>query len=157
MEPYREQILNLLSKGFKPSQILHKLQEAYPDKEFKRSTLNEYCCNLREEYTGCRTMKSSVSTRFSGAGFHKVTRREIITSIWSGENRFSASDMTYITQNYPLYSELQATITDFRTAYTQKDADLLNIWIEKHAESPFQSIKSFIKGFVWITQHLSIL
>ena len=52
MEPYREQIQELLDKGFKPSQILKKLQEMYPGKNFKRTTVNDLCCDIREESTG---------------------------------------------------------------------------------------------------------
>jgi len=49
LDPYREQIQELLERGFRPTQILRKLQEMYPGVTIKRTTLNDYCVKLRAE------------------------------------------------------------------------------------------------------------
>jgi hypothetical protein len=49
LEPYREQIQELIERGFQPSQILKKLQNMFPGVNIKRTTLNDYCIKLRTE------------------------------------------------------------------------------------------------------------
>jgi len=147
MEPYRGQVSELLDKGFKPSQILKKLQTAYPDRVFKRTTVNDLCCSLREEPTGCRSMtEANIARAQSGRGIHKVKRRDLSSFIWSGGDKIPVRDLEYIKQNFPVFIEIQSAISAFRTAYTQKDIEALNSWVEKHKASPFPSIQSFIKG-----------
>ena len=49
LDPYRKEIAELLEQGFQTSQILIKLQERHPDIPIKRTTLSDFCVNLREE------------------------------------------------------------------------------------------------------------
>ena len=49
LDPYREQILEMIERGFKTSQILVKLREANPSISVKRTTLSDFCVNLRME------------------------------------------------------------------------------------------------------------
>ena len=47
LEPYKEQVRKLLNEGLRPSQILIRLQEMHPNQTFKRSTVNDFCCDIR--------------------------------------------------------------------------------------------------------------
>ena len=49
LEPYRKQIQELIERGFQPSQILTKLRELFPSVSIKRTTLSDFCMNLRAE------------------------------------------------------------------------------------------------------------
>lgn len=49
LDQYRKQIMELIDHGFQPIQILRKLKEQYPDVPIKRTTLNDYCIELRSE------------------------------------------------------------------------------------------------------------
>jgi len=56
LEPYKQQIQELIEKGFQTSQILKRLQAAYPNIKFKRTTLSGFCVKLRTElyeYSEC--------------------------------------------------------------------------------------------------------
>jgi len=147
MELYREQVRELLDKGFKPSQILRKLQAKHPDRIFKRTTVNDLCCALREESPGYRSMADANGARSkNGHGIHKVKRRDLSSFIWSGGDKIPGRDIVYIEQSFPVYIEIQAIITEFRDAYARKDCDSLKDWIEKYAKCKFPSIVSFVNG-----------
>ena len=49
LDPYREQIQELLERGFKNTQIMSKLKTMFPGLDPKRSTLDDYCRQIREE------------------------------------------------------------------------------------------------------------
>ena len=49
LDPYRVQIEGFMERGFQPSQIRLMLEDMFPDINIKRSTLNDYCLNLRKE------------------------------------------------------------------------------------------------------------
>jgi len=49
LDPYRQQIRELIEQDFEPSQILRKLGDAYPAANFKRTTLNDFCIRLKTE------------------------------------------------------------------------------------------------------------
>jgi hypothetical protein len=49
LDPHKEQIQELIERGFKNWQILTKLKEAYPNANIKRTTLGDFCAKLREE------------------------------------------------------------------------------------------------------------
>ena len=49
LDPYKNQIHELIERGFQPSQILAKLQEIYPGIDIKRTTLSDFCAKLRDE------------------------------------------------------------------------------------------------------------
>jgi hypothetical protein len=83
MQPYKKQVRELLNKGYKPTQILRKLQELYPHKVFKRSTVNDLCCDIREEDTGHRSISALKDAGFQmphtkgdRSKVHKIKRRD---------------------------------------------------------------------------------
>ena len=49
LDPYKNQIQELVERGFQPSQIHTKLQEMFPGINIKRTTLNDFCVKLRSE------------------------------------------------------------------------------------------------------------
>jgi hypothetical protein len=49
LEPYRKPIQELVEHGFRTSQILKKLKEMFPGLNVKRTTLSDFCINLRSE------------------------------------------------------------------------------------------------------------
>lgn len=49
LDPFRDQILEMIERGFQPTQILRKLRESHPDISIKRTTLSDFCVNLRAE------------------------------------------------------------------------------------------------------------
>jgi hypothetical protein len=49
LDPYQQQIRELIEQGFEPSQILRKLRNTYPTVDFKRTTLNDFCIRLKAE------------------------------------------------------------------------------------------------------------
>lgn len=155
MDPYRKEVHELLDKGFKPSQILRKLQTMHPDRIFKRTTVNDLCCDIREESTGHRSMaapykyagQAANGTQFqSRNGVHKVKRRDLASVIWSGSDKVPAWDIVYIEQHFPAYTEILSIITEFRSAYAEKNIESISTWIVKNTECRFPSIRSFIKG-----------
>ena len=58
LDPYRPQIQELVERGFQSSQILLMLHEMFPDSNIKRSTLNDYCLNLRNELYDIRELST---------------------------------------------------------------------------------------------------
>jgi len=49
LDPYWEQIQELIERGFQTSQILTKLCEMFPGLNIKRTTLSDFCVKLRTE------------------------------------------------------------------------------------------------------------
>lgn len=49
LDPYRDRILEMMERGFQPSQILKKLGDLHPGVSIKRTTLSDFCVNLRAE------------------------------------------------------------------------------------------------------------
>jgi hypothetical protein len=148
MEPYRGQVRELLSKEFKPSQILKKLQEMYPGRTFKRTTVNDLCCDIREETTGYRSISAAkgASPQKNNSKANKVKRRDLVSAIWSGSDKIPENDIAYIEQSFPVFIEIKSIIIEFREAYAKKDVATIDGWVDKYADCPFPGIKSFIGG-----------
>jgi len=49
LDPYKEQIYELLEQGFRSFQIMRKLSSIYPGINIKRSTLNDFCLKARDK------------------------------------------------------------------------------------------------------------
>ncbi len=77
---------------------------------------------------------------------HKIKRRELVTAVWSDKTNLTKPDIEYIQEKYPIICEIQDIITEFRTAFSNKDIESVKLWCEKYAQSQFQAIRSFING-----------
>ena len=201
LDPYKEQIQELIERGFQTSQILTKLQEKFPDVRVKRTTLSDFCVKLRAElfeyaqspaedaptlseasilspyidkigemladnkpmtiifaaiktegYPGsysllqqyCLTIKPLVYR--TKKAMRKINRRDLTTVVWSDKTDLSETDILYIETHYPVIGEIKNIISEFRTAYTQKDVEAAKTWCDKYAQCKFPAICSFIKG-----------
>lgn len=201
LDPYKDQIQELIEQGFLNWQILKKLKEAHPGVSIKRTTLGDFCSHLRDEmyehidvpvenvtelnessilspYTGkikdmlsqsksitlilasikpegysgsysllqqyCLTIKPTIHRVKKSV--HKIKRRDLTTAVWSEKSDISEKDMSYIKANYPVICQIKDIIAGFRRAYTNKDADVVKQWCEKHAGCEFPAICSFING-----------
>ena len=198
---YKQQIQELIERGFKNWQILEKLKEVHPEANIKRTTLGDFCLKLRDElyehidtpaesvtelnensilspyiekikdmlsqgkaitlilasiksegYAGsysllqqfCLTIKPTI--RRVKKSVHKIKRRDLTTALWSEKNDISEKDMLYIEANHPVICQIRDIITEFRAAYSNKDADAVRLWCEKYAGCGFPAICSFISG-----------
>ena len=132
LSPYVEKIKDMLSQS-KAITLIHTSikAEGYSG---SYSLLQQYCLTMKP--TTCRVKKSA----------HKIKRRDLTTAVWSEKSDISEKDMSYIETNYPVICRIKDIITEFRTAYTNKDTGAVKLWCEKYAGCGFPAICSFING-----------
>jgi len=201
LDPYKEQIQELIERGFQTSQILEKLLDMFPGIHIKRTTLSDFCVKLRAElfeytqspaedvpdlqsdsilspyvdkisemlaaskmltvifaaikadgYSGsysllqqyCRTIKP-ITYRTKNK-MRKIRRRDLVMAVWSEKSGLSENDVSYIYDNHPVLGEIKDIITGFRSSYSGKDIDAVQLWCDKYSQCKFPAICSFING-----------
>lgn len=123
LTPYVDKIADMLAANKPITVILTVIKaEGYSG---SYSLLQQYCLMIRP--TTQRTKKTS----------RKVKRRDLTSAVWSEKHDISDKDMSYIETNYPVLSEIKAIISEFRTAYSKKDIDVVKTWCEKYANCRF--------------------
>ena len=92
----------------------------------------------------CRKMKPV--TYMTKKENHIIKRKELASAIWSGKSDLSEQALIYISEHYPVFDEIKIIVTEFRTAYSNKDVDAVKSWCEKYAKCDVPAICSFING-----------
>ena len=134
LTPYSGKINEMLSSGKNISLIFAVIKSDGYSGSY--SLLQQYCHKRKPSIY--RTKKEV---------FSRTLNRKILTSaIWSGATDLTEGNIDYITANYPVFGEIKSIITEFRTAYSNKDIETIKSWCVKYSQCKFPAICSFING-----------
>ena len=85
---------------------------------------------------------------------HYVSGRDVFKYLWATHTErndtknpiINEDDVRYIFDKYPILSDIQNSIDDFRAIYASKDTKLMESYINKYKTSSIDTLKSFANG-----------
>jgi hypothetical protein len=144
---YREQIIELLKENM-PFNKMHELIVEMGG-DAKLTAFKQYCHELIDElgldYNSKKNSTGVSVKKDQSLDFHYVSKKDVFKYIWSG-TALNLQDATYIFDKYPILTEIQYAICDFRNIYANYDPLLLESFINNYSISSIPSIKSFANG-----------
>jgi len=155
-EHYREDIINYLQQNMQYKEIYARIKDdGYTG---KHTQVKLYCHKLILEL-GIKhiSKRNSVGVPIKEKqeiNVHYVSSRDVFKYLWATQIErndtqnliINENDVKYIFDKYPILSELQQSIDDFRAIYAAKDAKLMDSYIDKYKTSLIDALKSFANG-----------
>ena len=146
-EHYREDIVNYLRHNISFKDICARITaDGYNG---KLTQVKKYChkliAELGIEHTSKKNTAGVYIKKDQKTSIHYVSSGTIFKFLWSGIE-IDEKDLKYIFNKYPILEEIHYSICDFRNIYTQKDAALLEQYIETYKNCSIDSLKSFANG-----------
>lgn len=144
---YRTQIIDLLEQNM-PLNKAHESVVALGCNA-KMTAFREYChkliAELGIEYTSPKNSAGVYVKKDQSVTVHYVSKKDVFKYIWSAAE-IDENDRSYIFLKYPLLEEIHLAVCDFRNIYAQKDAALMEQYIETYKNSSIPALKSFANG-----------
>jgi len=147
---YRVTVIDLLKQNVTKSYILQQVYKlGYTGKS---TAFYAYCRKLITELgIDHSPIKNPAGVRLNpGRGKPKqryVTKTELARHLWSGTS-FNPADKEAIIGKYPLVSEIEQCILDFREIYAEKNVALLEQFIKKYSQSRSKPLSAFASGLL---------
>jgi len=126
-----------------------------------------YSCIVKKGYTGGKTQFYNYCGHLAGMGmvetpgnlrsdelrdeqtklkYHYVTRNQIFTHIWNGEDDIAKDDLEQIKNSFPVIKALKNCLYQFREIFEKKSKEALLGFIEVYKGCELEPIKKFIEG-----------
>ncbi len=129
----------IITKNMIEGMVLKNILKLIIEEGYKGKATNfyTYCKKLLEE----KDMDYRTRTNIAGKpvnrtklNLHYVHRKDVLTSLWTNQ-KLSNEHKEYIFDKYPLLSELQSCIKEFKKVFHNKCLDDLIGYLEKYQAS----------------------
>jgi hypothetical protein len=147
LDRFREDIVGFLNQNLPKNKIFEQLLPL--GYNGKMTALKDFCNKLIQElqiqYTPKRNAAGAAIKPAQKPTVHTVTRQDLLKHLWS-EKPLSESDLGYLSERFPILTEIRLCISHFIQIFTEKNQGLLDWFVALYTQSIIKPLASFARG-----------